>query len=337
MHISEGIITGIPAITTTVAALGVVGVGARHMRRFVAEHPEKKPLLGMAGAFIFFLSLIPIPAFTGTCSHPCGSPLAGILFGPWIGAALSALSLLMQAAFFSHGGFSSWGANTLALGLAGAGSAWLTFKLARRCGLSVWWAGALGGLLGDIMTYMVSGLLLDVALLNAPHPRYSFTEYLMTIYGAYLPTQGPIALVEMVVTGFAMNAIYQQRPEVLETLRVVKPAKLAPAAITTLLVLPLCLVLAAFALSPAHAAPKAVTVTQAPVTGMDEAVNEHMAQDAGLSPKSSGFDIERMGDLWNTLLLLAGGTAGFLLGRNWDKLFAKAPRHTSAITATPQE
>ena len=79
MHISEGIITGVPAMAYTAAALGLVGYGAKKMKDLVKENPEKKPLLGMAGAFIFFLSLIPIPAFTGTCSHPCGSPIVGIL------------------------------------------------------------------------------------------------------------------------------------------------------------------------------------------------------------------------------------------------------------------
>ena len=62
MHISEGIITGVPAMAYTAASLGLVGYGAKKMKDLVKENPEKKPLLGMAGAFIFFLSLIPIPA-----------------------------------------------------------------------------------------------------------------------------------------------------------------------------------------------------------------------------------------------------------------------------------
>lgn len=324
MHISEGIMTGFPAAATTAAALGIVAVGARNMQCFVAEHPEKKPLLGMAGAFIFFLSLIPIPAFTGTCSHPCGSPLAGVLFGPWIGATLAALSLVMQAAFFNHGGFSSWGANVLALGLAGAGSAWLIFKITRRLGLPIWWAGALAGLVGDLMTYLVSGVLLDVAFLNAPHPRYTFLGYLQTIYLAYLPTQGPIALGEMVLTGFALRAIYQQRPEVLVALRVVKPTKVA-ISLPTVLMLLLCLAGSLLLVTPAaHAAPSVQPILVAQrFTGMDEAVNERTAEDAGLKPTSSGVPTERMGDLWNALLLLSGGTVGFILGKNWHLLFNK--------------
>ena len=88
MHISEGILTGPSFVITTAIGAAGVAYGAVRMKQFVSEQPERKPLLGMAGAFIFLVSLIPIPAYMGTCSHPCGTPLAGILLGPGIGIAL---------------------------------------------------------------------------------------------------------------------------------------------------------------------------------------------------------------------------------------------------------
>src|ERR1035437_2680863 len=220
MHISEGIITGLPAAIYTAAALCLMGGGARSMRRFTDAHPEKKPLLGMAGAFIFFVSLIPIPSFAGTCSHPCGSPLAGILLGPWIGIALTGLSLFLQAAFFAHGGFSTWGANLISLGLGGAFGGWLTFRIARRAGCPLWLAGALGGLVGDVLTYLLAGLSLSAALINAPTPKFTFAGYLAAIYAAYLPIQGPIAIGEMLITGLALYYIHPQRPGILMSLKV---------------------------------------------------------------------------------------------------------------------
>ena len=136
MHISEGIITGVPDVLYTAGLLCLVGFGAKKMKEMAALHPEKKALFGMAGAFIFFLSLIPIPAFTGTTSHPCGSPLVGILLGPWVGIAITGLTLLLQAAFFAHGGFSTWGANVITLGVGGAFFGWLSFRIARKVGLA---------------------------------------------------------------------------------------------------------------------------------------------------------------------------------------------------------
>ena len=101
MHITEGIITGAPAVAYTAAAVTAMAWGTTRMNKFAVKHPDKRPLLGMCGALIFFISLIPIPAFTGTCTHPAGPPLAAILLGPGIGIALTGLSLLLQAAFFA--------------------------------------------------------------------------------------------------------------------------------------------------------------------------------------------------------------------------------------------
>ena len=221
MHISEGILTGPSFWATTVAGAAVMAWGIADMKRFVREQPERKPLLGMAGAFIFLVSLIPIPAYMGTCSHPCGTPLAGILLGPGIGAALSGFALFLQALLFAHGGFATLGANILSLGVGGAVGGWLFFKLGRRLGLlPLLSAAALGGLMGDVVTYLISGGILGGHLaFVAPHPQYSFIGYLAVIMAAYLPVQGPIALGEMVVTGIAVRAISRQRPEVVGGIR----------------------------------------------------------------------------------------------------------------------
>lgn len=323
MHISEGILTGPSFWATTVAGAAVMAWGVAAMKRFVREQPERKPLLGMAGAFIFLVSLIPIPAYMGTCSHPCGTPLAGILLGPGIGAALSGLSLLLQALLFAHGGFATLGANILSLGLGGAVGGWLTFKLGRKLGLPLLAAAGLAGLLGDLLTYLISGSLLGGHLaFFAPQPQYSFSGYLAIIIAAYLPVQLPIALGEMVVTGIAVRAIGRQRPEVLEALRVVRRTTLA-----TVLVLGMTVSLLSLS-SPAQAA----TGQPATYTGMDEKVNETMAAAAGAQAHAPYIDLEEQGDLWNALLLAGGGVAGFIIGRSWHLLFGRS----KDVTKGPQ-
>jgi cobalt/nickel transport system permease protein len=210
MHITEGIITGASSIAYTGAGIVLVSLGAARMKQFVRNTPANKPLLGMGAALIFFISLIPIPAFTGTCSHPCGTPLMGILLGPLIGTALTGASLFMQAAFFAHGGFGTWGANVVALGLCGCLLGWGTFKLARMLGLPVWAAGCAAGLIGDVAVYAASGLILGTTLSFAPNPQYGLGGYLTAIYSAYIPTQLPIAMGEMVVTGLALHYALRQ-------------------------------------------------------------------------------------------------------------------------------
>ena len=349
MHITEGIITGSKALMYTGAGVALVGCGVWRMKKFVSDFPNKKPLLGMGGALIFFISLIPIPAFTGTCSHPCGTPLVGILLGPLIGFALTGVSLLLQAAFFAHGGFGTWGANVVALGFFGCFFGWLVFRLARMIGLPIWAAGFAGGLVGDIMVYVASGLILGTTLAQAPNPQYSLGGYLIAIYSAYVPTQLPIAIGEMIITGLALQYAYRQRPEVLQELGIIKtkPLPIKRSSINVLLVL----AFGSLLLHPGHdaeaaqkkaetgqktaeAAQEEQVSTQsaldpssaqasetAKFAGLDEAVNEKLAEAAGQPARAPYIDTESMGDLWNLLLLSAGGICGFVVGRWWHLLW----------------
>lgn len=333
MHISEGILTG-PTMALTLAGGALfVGYGITRMNVFVKAKPERRPLLAMAGAFIFLVSLVPFPAFLGTCSHPCGTPLAAILLGPGITFVLACLGLLLQAAFFAHGGFSSLGANTLTLGVVGGLVGWASYHLARKSGASRLVAGMIAGFLGDVATYAAAGFILGAHLAwVVPHPLHDLSTYLKLIYLAYLPVQGPIALGEAVITGWAIHSIGRQRPEVLEDLGV-EAKGFARAALAAGLLLLLLPALAARADSPAPgqaapvppaqpaAVPAAAPQAQAGFTGMDEKVNEAMAASGGSPARAPYLDFEKMGDLWNFILLVGGGIAGFVVGVNWHHLF----------------
>lgn len=342
MHITEGIITGKSAVMYTGIGVALVGLGALRMKKFVTDFPETKPLLGMGGALIFFISLIPLPAFTGTCSHPCGTPLMAIILGPSISVALAGVSLLLQAAFFAHGGFGTWGANVLALGFFGSFFGWGVFRVARKMGLPLWAAGFAGGLVGDLMVYAASGMILATTLANAPHPRYSLTGYMTVIYAAYLPTQLPIAIGEMVVTGLALQYAFKQRPEVLEELGIIDGKtirkKRFPITMIFITVLNLSLFFNthvclagqnAQSPTPSVSTPvSAISNKEGGMSGMDEVVNENLAKAAGLPARDPYINTEAMGDLWNMLLLLAGGICGFIFGRWWH-LFWGRPKGDS--------
>jgi len=338
MHIAEGIITGSNVVLYTGAGVALVGSGVWRMKKFVADFPDKRALLGMGGALIFFISLIPLPAFTGTSTHPCGTPLVGILLGPLIGFALTGVSLLLQAAFFAHGGFGTWGANVVALGFFGCFFGWLAFRVARMMGLPIWAAGFAGGLIGDLMVYAASGFILGTTLAQAPNAQYSLAGYLIAIYSAYLPTQIPIAMAEMVVTGLALQYAFRQRPEVILELGIVKAeGETAKNGLQGLLLMALAGLLC-FGGSIAQAAGNGQAsaaeglrvdnepgVEDALFTGMDEAVNEKLAEAAGQPARDPYINTEAMGDLWNMMLLAAGGVCGFVVGRWWHLLWGKRP------------
>lgn len=321
MHITEGVLTGPSFVVTNVVggALTVWGVAA--MKKFSADQPSRKPLLGMAGAFIFFVSLIHLPAFGGlTCSHPCGTPLAGILLGPGVAVGLAFCSLLLQALFFAHGGISTLGANVITLGLAGAVTAWLSFRLARKAGLSLGVAAAIGGLVGDVMTYAMNIVQLGLHFAYvAPNPQYDFWGYAKVLAISYLPVQGPLAIGEMLVTGYAIYAINRQRPEVLESLGVIGK-KVALAGLMILMLFGASSVLKA-AEPVAKSAPAAATAPAEAYGALDDMTNG-MAAKAGTPSRDPYIDLEKYPEIWSSMMMFAGLIVGFILGRWWHLLFS---------------
>jgi hypothetical protein len=62
-----------------------------------------------------------------------------------------------------------------------------------------------------------------------------------------------------------------------------------------------------------------------PFTGMDESVNEALAEQAGRPGRDPLIDTESWGELWNLLLLTAGAVCGFVVGRFWDQIWGRRP------------
>lgn len=327
MHITEGVLTGPSFVITNVVGGAAIAWGAVAMNRFSKDQPQRKPLLGMAGAFIFFVSLIHLPAFGGvTCSHPCGTPLAGILLGPGVATGLAACGLLLQALFFAHGGISTLGANTLTLGVMGATSGWLTFRLARKAGLSLGVSAGLAGFVGDIMTYVLNIVILGLHFAYvAPHPQYDFWGYAGALASAYLPVQGPLAIFEAIFTGVAINAIGKQRPEVLEDLGVFGKKTVVAAALFLVFLLsaPVAHLKAAVSSTVTAANTQAVLPVAKPTFSALDDLTDGMAADAGTPSHAPWIDLEGYHDIWSSMCMFAGLFVGFILGRRWHYLFDK--------------
>ncbi|MBA4395686.1 MAG: energy-coupling factor ABC transporter permease, partial [Desulfobacca sp.] len=112
MHISEGILPFHWAVFWSLLAVPFVAYGLYRLKKIAQTDPSFKPLVGLMAAVVFIISCMPIPVPTaGTCSHPCGTGMSGILVGPAISIVITALALLIQALFLAHGGLSTWGAD----------------------------------------------------------------------------------------------------------------------------------------------------------------------------------------------------------------------------------
>lgn len=134
----------------------------------------------------------------------------------------------------------------------------------------------------------------------------------------------------------ALQYAYNQRPEVLADLGIVGHPKAAPAKNSLFIILIPLMVWslmsppAGFAEAhkgkPPHeilTSPNEAPSEKGSFAGMDESVNETLAEAAGRSARDPYINTEEMGDLWNLLLLSAGGICGFVIGRWWHLLWGK--------------
>ena len=82
MHIMEGFLPVEHAIGWSAASLPFLAWGVVSIKKQIADAPERRMLLGVGAAFAFVLSALKLPSVTGSCSHPTGTGLGALLFGP---------------------------------------------------------------------------------------------------------------------------------------------------------------------------------------------------------------------------------------------------------------
>jgi cobalt/nickel transport system permease protein len=218
MHIMEGFLPVQWAIFWWVVALPFIILGARSLGRITREHPELKLLLALAGAFSFVLSALKIPSVTGSCSHPTGTGLGSILFGPLAMSVLGTLVLLFQAVLLAHGGLTTLGANAFSMAIVGP---WVAFGIYR---LMVQWGRQrlgifLAAALGNLATYIVTSIQLAIAFPAASGGIFaSFVKFA----GIFALTQVPLAISEGLLTVLVWNWLQSYATSELQELKLLQ-------------------------------------------------------------------------------------------------------------------
>lgn len=201
----------------TLAAVPFVAIGVRQVGRQIRRQPELRMLLGVAAAFAFVLSALKLPSVTGSCSHPTGTGLGAILFGPLAMAPIGAVVLLFQALLLAHGGLTTLGANLVSLAVVGPLVAAGVFRLARRAGASLALGVFLAASLADLMTYVTTSVQLAWAF---PDPAGGFAASFAKFAGIFALTQIPLAISEGLLTVVICNALARFNPRELQDLNV---------------------------------------------------------------------------------------------------------------------
>ncbi|EHC11177.1 cobalamin biosynthesis protein CbiM [Fischerella thermalis JSC-11] len=217
MHIMEGFLPVEWAVFWWIVALPFFVLGLRRISQITQANPQLKLLLALAGAFTFVLSALKMPSVTGSCSHPTGTGLGAILFGPLAMSVLGSLVLLFQALLLAHGGITTLGADTFSMAIAGPFIAYWIYRLVVPTGkqrLAIFLAAAIA----DLVTYIVTSMQLALAFPAATGGVVaSFTKFA----GIFAITQVPLAISEGLLTVLVWNWLANYGRQELEMLQLI--------------------------------------------------------------------------------------------------------------------
>ena len=213
MHIMEGFLPQGHAIAWGVVCLPFLVWGFLTIKKIVSNHRKAILLLAMMGAYAFVLSALKMPSVTGSSSHPTGTGLGAVLFGPAPMALLGLLVLLFQAILLAHGGLTTLGANTFSMAIAGPIVSYGVYKLCRKWKVNRLVAVGLACGLGDLFTYCVTSIQLALAHPGQAGVLASMGEFM----GIFALTQIPLAIVEGILGAVVMMMLESfARPELRE-------------------------------------------------------------------------------------------------------------------------
>ena len=212
MHIMEGFLPWQWCLVWWIIALPCVMLGIYQLKKVMASDRDALPLLGVTGGFIFILSSLKLPSVTGSCSHPTGTGLSTISFGPWITALVCAIVLLFQSLFLAHGGLSVLGANIVSMGIVGPLVGYGVYRLLRDTSINIYITVFLVCAIADLFTYVMTSLELALAY---PAETGGVVSSFILFMGIFAITQIPLAIVEGVVLALVFKYIVALKPDIL--------------------------------------------------------------------------------------------------------------------------
>ena len=208
MHIYEGILScsahgqELLAAGALAAAVGTA-VGLRRLG------PERVPQAGLLSAVFFVASLVQVPVGPSSV-HLVLTGLLGLVLG-WAAFPALLVALILQAAFFSIGGFTTLGLNTVIMALPAV----ICYYLFRRAAAadSEWLVLCAGFAAGATAVLLGASITTGVLILAGKE----FSALAPLILAVHLPS----AAVEGLVTGSIVVFIRKVRPELLDAPRLV--------------------------------------------------------------------------------------------------------------------
>ena len=208
MHISDGVL-GLPVVIgSSAAAAGLLAYSIKGVKE------QELPKIALMSAVFFTGSFIHFNIGASSV-HLMLSGIIGLVLGRRTPIAVSA-ALLLQMLGFQFGGLSSYGANVFDVAVPTMLLSYFAKPFLGKSKKTDFICGFLCGGISVILTVVfVSFMLIESNL------RFGFGPF-SAVTGLMLG-HIPLALIEAVVTGFAVRMIVQIRPEILDIRKEVRP------------------------------------------------------------------------------------------------------------------
>jgi cobalt/nickel transport system permease protein len=222
MHIMEGFLPLKWAIFWWLCFIPFLIIGVRNLTKITKTNPELKLLIALAGAFVFVLSALKIPSVTGSSSHPTGTGLGSILFGPLVMSVLGSIVLFFQALLLAHGGLTTLGANACSMAVIGPLVGHGVYRLITHFTQRQTFAVFLTASIANLTTYVVTSLQLALAF---PDPLGGLMTSFLKFAGIFALTQVPLAISEGFLTVVVWNWLQRYSQQELKILQLIENSK----------------------------------------------------------------------------------------------------------------
>lgn len=214
MHIMEGYLPLNYCVVWGALCFPFLVIGILSIKKIVDQNRKTLLILVMVGAYAFVLSALKIPSVTGSSSHPTGTGLGAILFGPTAMCVIGIIVLLFQAILLAHGGLTTLGANTFSMAIAGPFLAYGIYVFCKKVNVPKSVGIFLATSMSDLFTYCVTAFQLALA-----HPAEvgGFRASLVEFLGIFAITQVPLAIIEGLLAVIVMKGLEAYaKPELTE-------------------------------------------------------------------------------------------------------------------------
>lgn len=208
MHIPDGFLSPPVFISAWAAALASLAYATRKVKKALKD--KMIPLMGVMAAFIFSAQMLNFPVLGGTSGHLLGGVLAAVALGPYAGAIVLSLVLIVQCLVFQDGGLSALGANIFNMAIIGTIAAYYLYVFLRK---TIFRSNILPAVFISSWASVVmaaSSCALELAL--------SKTAPFAVVFPAMLFVHIFIGMGEAVITTFILSFILKIRPDLIYSL-----------------------------------------------------------------------------------------------------------------------